>query len=147
MRAGAGAFIGTLWAVRSGSARRFAEKFYGLLTGPQPLPLGDAAHQASMSIAQESGDPTWLAYIAYGNPFRHDPGPELREPSRRYMQGTAIATALAGVNFGYAAVVQERFLAKFPNRLLGRLDRLVAPATGGRLAEGLECRLGDAAGQ
>jgi hypothetical protein len=69
LRAGAGAFIGTLWAVRSGTAREFAQEFYRLLNGPEPQPLGSAVLAARRSVAEESGDPTWLAYTVYGNPF------------------------------------------------------------------------------
>ena len=67
MSAGAGAFIGSLWAVRSSSARLFAEEFYrSLIQGRQPL--GIASLRARQAIAADSGDPTWLAYTVYGNP-------------------------------------------------------------------------------
>ncbi len=67
MGAGAGAFIGSLWAVRSSSARMFAEEFYrALVRGRQPL--GAASLQARQAIAADEGDPTWLAYTIYGNP-------------------------------------------------------------------------------
>jgi hypothetical protein len=69
MRAGAGAFIGTLWAVRSTTARTFAQRFYECFTGPQAMALGDASLEARRSIADETGDPTWLAYTVYGDPY------------------------------------------------------------------------------
>ena len=67
MGAGAGAFIGSLWAVRSSSAKVFAEAFYrGLIS--DGLPLGAASLRARQAISGDPGDPTWLAYTVYGNP-------------------------------------------------------------------------------
>ncbi|NUL06894.1 CHAT domain-containing protein [Streptomyces lunaelactis] len=66
MGAGAGAFVGTLWAVRSDSAQRFAEAFYASLSAGEPL--GAAAHQARCHAGHDAADPTWLAYTVYGNP-------------------------------------------------------------------------------
>ncbi|MFJ5774456.1 CHAT domain-containing protein [Streptomyces sp. NPDC093094] len=68
LNAGAGAFVGTLWPVRSRSALQFAEAFYDqLITHRRPL------GQASLAARQEvrdlyGGDPTWLAYAVYGSP-------------------------------------------------------------------------------
>jgi CHAT domain len=80
MGAGAAAFIGSLWAVRSSSARTFAEEFYrALVHGRQAL--GAASLQARQAIAADEGDPTWLAYTVYGNPsasFENEPGPRLQ---------------------------------------------------------------------
>lgn len=67
MGAGAGAFLGSLWAVRSSSARVFAEAFYQALI-IERMPLGAASLQARRAIADDGGDPTWLAYTVYGNP-------------------------------------------------------------------------------
>jgi CHAT domain-containing protein len=67
VRAGAGAFIGTLWAVRSASARTFAEAFYDEFV-TRGSPLGAASQRARTVIAEDMGDPTWLAYTVYGNP-------------------------------------------------------------------------------
>lgn len=67
MKAGAGAFIGTLWEVPSKQARYFAEAFYDALL-KQRLSLGDASKEARNAI-KNPGDPTWLAYTVYGNPF------------------------------------------------------------------------------
>jgi hypothetical protein len=67
MGAGAGAFIGSLWAVRSGSAKAFADTFYQALA-VDGQPLGTASLRARQAIAEDGGDPTWLAYTIYGNP-------------------------------------------------------------------------------
>ena len=65
--AGAAAFIGSLWAVRSESAKTFAEEFYHQLVR-ESQPLGIASLRARQAIAADAGDPTWLAYTVYGNP-------------------------------------------------------------------------------
>jgi hypothetical protein len=67
VKAGAGAFIGSLWAVRSSSARTFAEAFYTQFVD-EAQPLGAASLAARRAIADDDGDPTWLAYTVYGNP-------------------------------------------------------------------------------
>ena len=67
MRAGAGAFIGSLWAVRSASALTFAGEFYTALVRDGE-PLGIASLRARQAIMADEGDPTWLAYTVYGNP-------------------------------------------------------------------------------
>ena len=67
MGAGAGAFVGSMWAVRSGSAQAFADAFYQALV-TERMPLGAASLQARQAIAGDDGDPTWLAYTVYGNP-------------------------------------------------------------------------------
>jgi hypothetical protein len=67
MRAGAGAFLGSLWAVRSSSARTFADVFYQAFV-TERMPLGAASLRARQAVADNDGDPTWLAYTVYGNP-------------------------------------------------------------------------------
>ena len=67
LRAGAGAFIGTLWPVRSDSALIFADTFYDHLVHER-LPLGEASMRARRAIRDYGGDPTWLAYAVYGSP-------------------------------------------------------------------------------
>ena len=67
MRAGAGAFVGSLWAVRSSSAKTYAEAFYRAMVS-DGMPLGAASLRARQEIAGDPGDPTWLAYTVYGNP-------------------------------------------------------------------------------
>ncbi|MFD8161045.1 MULTISPECIES: CHAT domain-containing protein [Streptomyces violaceusniger group] len=67
LRAGAGAFIGTLWPVRSDSALTFADTFYNQLV-TRGRTLGQASLQARQAIRNQGGDPTWLAYVVYGSP-------------------------------------------------------------------------------
>ncbi|HKS50165.1 MAG TPA: CHAT domain-containing protein [Amycolatopsis sp.] len=67
MRSGAAAFVGALWAVRSSSARVFAESFYDALIS-RKQPLGEASTTARAAVMADEGDPTWLAYTIYGNP-------------------------------------------------------------------------------
>ncbi|MFF4472309.1 CHAT domain-containing protein [Streptomyces sp. NPDC001599] len=67
LQAGAGAFIGSLWPVRSDSALTFADAFYyQLVTEGQPL--GRAALEARRVTRSDDGDPTRLAYAVYGSP-------------------------------------------------------------------------------
>ncbi|WP_416981877.1 CHAT domain-containing protein [Streptomyces sp. T028] len=66
LKAGAGAFVGSLWNVRSTSAADFADAFYRALA--EGSPLGEASRLARRVIMDEAGDPTWLAYTVYGNP-------------------------------------------------------------------------------
>jgi hypothetical protein len=66
MAAGAGAFIGTLWAVPSDSARVFAEAFYDCLRAGRTL--GKAVQEGRQAVAHDTADPTWLAYSIYGDP-------------------------------------------------------------------------------
>ena len=66
LRAGAAAFIGSLWEVSDGTAREFAQDLYRrLLDGDS---LGKATMAARHAVADEPGDPTWLAYAVYGDP-------------------------------------------------------------------------------
>ncbi len=67
VRAGASAFIGSLWEVNDELAAKFAIKFYtNLLTGQT---LGDAFHAARAHIREEDpANPTWLAYTLYADP-------------------------------------------------------------------------------
>ncbi|MDH2393643.1 CHAT domain-containing protein [Streptomyces sp. HNM0663] len=67
LKAGAGAFIGTLWAVRSKSALKFADAFYNSLLA-ETLSLGEASLAARRAISGQQGDPSWLAYAVYGSP-------------------------------------------------------------------------------
>jgi len=66
LEAGAAAFIGSLWAVSDGTAREFAQEFYGQLRAGSSL--GQAAIQARQVAASQADDPTWLAYTVYGDP-------------------------------------------------------------------------------
>ena len=66
LRAGAGAFVGSLWEVVDSSASTYAQEFYrAALSGDT---LGEAARKAREAIRTEPGDPTWLAYTLYGDP-------------------------------------------------------------------------------
>ncbi|GAA2216427.1 hypothetical protein GCM10009850_118960 [Nonomuraea monospora] len=68
MAAGAGAFLGTLWPVRSSSARLFADAFYDAFAAGGGRRLGEAVRHARDHVRNEDGDPTWLAYTVYGDP-------------------------------------------------------------------------------
>ena len=67
VRAGASAFVGSLWEVNDELAAQFAIQFYSqLLTGQT---LGDAFHTARAHIrALDEANPTWLAYTLYADP-------------------------------------------------------------------------------
>jgi CHAT domain-containing protein len=55
MAAGAGAFVGTLWAVGSTAAQVFAEAFYaGLASGDS---LGEASRRARVAAGRDPDDP------------------------------------------------------------------------------------------
>ena len=66
LRAGAGAFIGSLWAVRDGSAFRFATNFYEQLKSGRTL--GEAVNAGRQAVLSRGQDPAWLAYSVYGDP-------------------------------------------------------------------------------
>lgn len=67
VRAGATAFVGSLWEVNDVLAAKFAIKFYGELLAGQTL--GDAFHTARDHIREEDrANPTWLAYTLYADP-------------------------------------------------------------------------------
>ncbi len=66
LRAGAGAFIGSLWEVVDTSASTYAQQFYqAALAGHT---LGESARQARDAIRDNPADPTWLAYTVYADP-------------------------------------------------------------------------------
>jgi hypothetical protein len=67
MAAGAGGFVGTLWPVRSATARVFATSFYEAFVH-QSATLGEASLLARKSVSEDLEDPTWLAYTVYGSP-------------------------------------------------------------------------------
>ena len=66
VRAGAGAFVGSTWAVRSDSAHRYAQRFYAELRGG--VPLAAASFAARNELLDDPADPTRLAYAVYGDP-------------------------------------------------------------------------------
>lgn len=63
-RAGAGAFVGSLWKVRDDSARVFALEFYRATKGGASL--GEAFQSARSAIPAD--DPTRYAYALFGEP-------------------------------------------------------------------------------
>ena len=66
LRADAAAFIGSYWSVYDQAAHDFAQAFYSrLLAG---LSIGQATQQARVTI-KPLGDPTWLAYVVFADPF------------------------------------------------------------------------------
>ncbi len=66
LNAGAGAFIGAYWSIYDHAAYPFAKAFYDRLLAGQPI--GKAVREARLEI-KRSGDPTWLAYTVYADPF------------------------------------------------------------------------------
>ena len=65
LRAGAGAFVGSSWAVRDKPAAVFATSFYNsMLDGDT---LTEAASKAR-AAAKALGDASWLAFKVYGHP-------------------------------------------------------------------------------
>ncbi|MDM0022161.1 CHAT domain-containing protein [Variovorax saccharolyticus] len=66
LKAGAGAFVGTSWAVRDKPATVFARTFYeALLAGKRLHQAADDARAAARAL----GDSSWLAFKVYGHPF------------------------------------------------------------------------------
>jgi hypothetical protein len=70
--AGASAFIGSLWEIDDALAARFAVEFYNRffgLAGHVRQPLGQAFREARLVLKDlDPANPTWLAYVLYGNP-------------------------------------------------------------------------------
>jgi hypothetical protein len=66
LNAGAAGFVGAYWSVYDRPAFDFAKALYGrLLTG---MPIGQAAKEARVAI-KSTGDPTWLAYTVFADPW------------------------------------------------------------------------------
>lgn len=65
LNAGAGAFIGSNWEVRDGTASVFAQEFYMQARQQQPLGL---AFQRARAQSGGPGDPTRFAYSFFGHP-------------------------------------------------------------------------------
>jgi len=70
--AGASAFVGSLWEINDDLAARFAIEFYDRLfgvAGHARQPLGQAFREARLVLRDlDPANPTWLAYVLYGNP-------------------------------------------------------------------------------
>lgn len=68
VKAGAAAFIGPYWAVSDRASRCFARSFYGWLFAGKEI--GEAAREARLEVRKAfPGNPTWLAYSVYADPF------------------------------------------------------------------------------
>lgn len=70
LEAGVGGYIGGLWSLGDRGAAQFATRFYhvleeGLKSGP--VRVADAIRSARKAF-YETGDPTFLAYVYYGDP-------------------------------------------------------------------------------
>lgn len=61
----AGAFLGSYWAVKDETARKFAQEVYGRLL--QGMPFGRAMRESRLAIRTPQ-DPSWLAYTLYAHP-------------------------------------------------------------------------------
>ena len=68
IRAGAGVFVGSSWAVRDKPAVSFSTAFYNALLDGKTLV--EAASEAR-AAAKTRGDSSWLAFKVYGHPFAH----------------------------------------------------------------------------
>jgi hypothetical protein len=70
--AGASVFVGTLWEINDDLAARFAVEFYNRffgLEGQARQSLGQAFREARLVLKElDPANPTWLAYVLYGNP-------------------------------------------------------------------------------
>lgn len=64
MKAGAGAFVGSMWKVRDEPALAFADTFYSQLRGGATLSTATKQARAALDATT---DPTWLAYTVYGD--------------------------------------------------------------------------------
>ena len=66
IKAGAAAFIGSLWSVYDNAAYQFAQAFYNQLLAGEAI--GQAVMKARAAI-RPLGDPTWLAYTVFADPL------------------------------------------------------------------------------
>jgi CHAT domain-containing protein len=66
LAAGTTAFIGAYWSVSDEMACLFATTLYESLANEQEL--GAAVRKARLAIKRD-GDPTWLAYTVFTDPF------------------------------------------------------------------------------
>ncbi|WP_136420095.1 CHAT domain-containing protein [Herbaspirillum sp. ST 5-3] len=65
LRKGAGAFVGSSWAVRDKPAAAFSTAFYNALLDGKTL---TEAASAARAAAKKFGDASWLAFKVYGHP-------------------------------------------------------------------------------
>jgi hypothetical protein len=66
LNAGAGAFIGSLWAVEDNAAVSFITTFYDELKAGKTLAEATVNARAKVSKEQDSA---WISYVVYGHPF------------------------------------------------------------------------------
>jgi chaperonin GroEL len=66
IRRGAGAFIGSLWNIRSSIANKFGEEVYRAVQAGEARTLGQAVDLARKRSVRDPADPTRLAYALYG---------------------------------------------------------------------------------
>jgi len=67
IRRGAGAFIGSLWNIRSATANRFGIEVYRSIKAGEAATLGEAVDLARRRSVRDPSDPTRLAYALYGD--------------------------------------------------------------------------------
>lgn len=68
IKAGAGAAIGTYWALVDDKALRFAQLLYEYLF--EGYTIAEAVRQSRLALKKEyPGDPTWLAYTTFAHPL------------------------------------------------------------------------------
>jgi membrane protein YdbS with pleckstrin-like domain len=76
IRRGAGAFIGSLWDIRSSTANKFGVQVYRSIRDGEATTLGEAVNSARQHSVKDRSDPTRLAYALYGKddaPVELDP--------------------------------------------------------------------------
>lgn len=99
LQAGAGAFIGSHWALEDDQALRFAENFYrGLFSGVE---IGEAVRSARSRLRHEfPGTSDWLSYTVFAHPFARcqtlSQDRETQAPQRRAKRRRTISATEAG---------------------------------------------------
>ena len=116
LEAGAGAFVGTLWAVEDAPARVFAESFYRRFLGGEAL--GAAVREARREVRRRfPGNPSWLAYTVFGHPLaRAGESPRRRRWWRKPGWLAAVAVLLLALAIGawYAEWAGNRPVPSLP---------------------------------
>lgn len=124
---GAGAFLGTYWAVRDEPALCFSQAFYGALFAG--IGAGEAVRTARLEVRDRfPGDPSWLAYTLFANPlatcparadldrlmpFVQDAPPAIRQKIRNFSRLlTEDADGFVGRTWVFSEI--DRFLAETP---------------------------------
>jgi hypothetical protein len=90
-----GTGAGALPAVRSSSVRAFADVFYHTLVTKRE-PLGAASLQARQAIAEDDGDPTWLAHRLRKSVSNHLSGQVAYRPRQSVLAWSSSPTAWPG---------------------------------------------------